>query len=83
MNCHAVSSANFSQMKPITTNTARIITSLLAYIIFLITSSCVIEVSTFPEDDAQAPCVNTEKVSNNADNISTTGLLSLGGMQLL
>lgn len=83
MSCRAVSSANFSQMKAITTNTARIITSLLAYIIFLITSSCVIEVSTFPEDDAPAPCVKTEKVNNNADNIGTTGLVSLGSMQLL
>lgn len=70
-------------MKTITTNTARIITCLLAYVIFLITSSCVIEVSIFPEDDAPAPCVNTEKINNNADNISTTGLVSLGGMQLL
>lgn len=69
-------------MKTITTNTARIVTCLLAYVIFLITSSCVIEVNVFPED-APAQTMKTEKVKNNADNIGTTGLVSLSGMQLL
>ncbi|HNP22265.1 MAG TPA: hypothetical protein PKM63_21645 [Panacibacter sp.] len=63
-------------------NTAGIITNLLVYVFFLATSCAVVELNT-SEAEAPAVCVAASPVSNNADNINTTGLVSFGGMQLL
>jgi len=76
----------FNQMKTLTSHTAKVITSVIAYyVIFTITSSCVIDKKICCEEAVSktAKPAQCPKSGNTGDNISTTGLLSLGGMQLL
>ena len=75
----------FNQMTTLTSHTAKVITSVIAYyVIFIITSSCVIDKKVCCEGAAStAKPAQCPKSGNTGDNISTTGLLSLGGMQLL
>lgn len=71
-------------MKPVTTNTVRVMTTALLYIIFIITASCVIDKQTCAED-AAVKTARYPKTNHSpaCDNISTTGLVTLNGLQLL
>lgn len=71
-------------MKPVTTNTVRVMTTALLYIIFIITASCVIDKQTCAEDvTVKTPRYLKTNHAPECDNISTTGLVMFNGFQLL